>query len=366
MQIGIIGLPKSGKTTVFNALTKGTAEIDTYLNTTTGPNIGVAKVPDTRLEVLKQIFQPKRVIPADVTYVDVPTPPKSSGNSQGITGHFLAYLSKVDALLHVVRAFQDARVPHIDGSINPERDAATMDLDLAFSDLAIIEKRLERIHTSLKAAKTQQREALSLEQTLLGRIKIALESETPIRELQFSQDERKLISNFQFLTAKPLLLVLNIGEEKLSEVLSLEEAWHGKHKRPQLRAVAFCGKLEMELSQLEDADAQEFRSSMGLEEGALDRMIKLSYELLGLISFFTMVSNEVKAWTVQRDTPAVKAAGKIHSDMEQGFIRAEVISYDDILSCGSIAEARKHGLLHIEGKNYTVRDGDIITFLFHV
>ena len=366
MEIGIVGLPKSGKTTVFNALTKGKAETGAYAPATAGPNVGVAKVPDPRLEALEQIFHPKRKIPAEVTYVDVAAPPKGLGKGEGITGQFLAHLSNVDAVLHVVRAFEDARVPHIEGSIDPERDAATMELELAFSDLAITERRLERIETSLKAAKPHEREAFSREQALLTRTKTALESESPIREQQLTDDEKRLISNYQFLTAKPLLLVFNIGEERLPEASSLEEEWRAKYQRPQFQVVVLCGKLEMELSQLEDADAQQFRSSMGLEEAALNRMLTLSYELLGLISFFTVVSDEVKAWTIHRDTPAVKAAGKIHSDMERGFIRAEVISYEDLVSCGSSAEARKRGLLHVEGKNYIVRDGDIITFLFNI
>ncbi|MFC2039392.1 redox-regulated ATPase YchF [Chloroflexota bacterium] len=366
MEIGIVGLPKSGKTTVFNALTKGRAETGVYAPATAGPNIGVAKVPDPRLEVLDPIFHPKRKIPAEVTYVDVAAPPKSPGKSEGITGQFPTHMSKADAVLHVVRAFEDAKIPHIAGCIDPERDAATMDLELAFSDLASIERRLERIETSLKAAKPHEREVFSREQILLGRIKTALETDTPIRQQQLTEDEERLISDFQFLTAKPFLLVFNIGEERLAEASSLEEKWRAKCQRPQLQSAVLCGKLEMELSQLEDADARLFRSSMELEEAALNRMVTLSYELLGLISFFTVVSNEVKAWTIHHDTPAVKAAGKIHSDMERGFIRAEVISYDDMVSCGSIAEARKRGLLHVEGKNYTVHDGDIITFLFSI
>jgi len=297
MEIGIIGLPQSGKTTVFNALTKGKAETGVYAPSAAGPNIGVAKVPDSRIEVLDKIFHPKRRVPTEVTYVDVAAPPKSLGRGEGIAGQFLSHLSNVDAMLHVMRAFEDARVPHIEGSIDPDRDAVLMDLELAFSDLAIIERRLERIETSLKAAKPHEREAFSMEQALLARIKTALESETPIREQQLTEDEKRLISNYQFLTAKPLLLVFNIGEERLPEASSLEEEWRAKCQRPQLQVVVLCGKLEMELSQLEDADAQQFRSSMGLEEAALNRMVTLSYELLGLISFFTVVSDEVKAWT---------------------------------------------------------------------
>jgi len=359
MEIGIIGLPKSGKTTVFNALTRGKAEIGTY--TTTGPNVGVAKVPDLRLEALDKMFQPKRKIPAEVRYIDVAAPTRRELGSE-----FLAHLSKADGLLHVVRAFEDEKVPHIEGSIDPERDIKLVDLELTFSDLSIVEKRLQKIETSLKAAKTHEREAFSKEQALLGRIKASLESEVPIGEQDLSESEIKAISGYQFLSAKPRLTVFNIGEERLPQASSLEEEWRQKYRRPHLEVAVLCGKLEMELAQLDDADAQEFRSSMGITETALNRIIKLSYELLGLISFFTFVSDEVKAWTIHRNTTAVGAAGKIHSDMERGFIRAEVIGHEDLVKCGSIAEGRKRGLVRAEGKSYIVKDGDVITFLFNV
>lgn len=359
MEIGIIGLPKSGKTTVFNAVTKGRVEVGAYAKG--GPHVGVAKVPDPRLDALEGIFHPKRKIPAEVRYIDVGALPKG-----GLAGELLAELSKADALLHVVRAFVDERVPHVEGSIDPERDIARVDLELTFSDLSILERRLQRIDTSLKAAKAHEREAFVKEQGLLTRIKAALESEVPVREQELTEEEKKSIASYQFLSAKPLLLVFNIGEERLPEASSLEQEWRARYQRPQLEVAALCGKLEMELAQLSDAEAQEFRSAMGLEESALNRMIRLSYQLLGLLSFFTIVSDEVKAWTIHRDTTAMKAAGKIHSDMERGFIRAEVIAYNDLVKCGSIAEARKRGLLHVEGKSYIVKDGDVITFLFNV
>jgi len=359
MEIGIIGLPRSGKTTVLNALTKGRAEIGVYAKG--GPNVGVAKVPDTRLDVLEGIFHPKRKIHAEVHYIDVPALPKG-----GLGGELVTHLSNADALLHVVRAFEDERVPHIEGSIDPERDIAMLDLELAFSDLSVLEKRLQKIETSLKGAKPHEREAFSKEQALLARIKTALESEIPIREQDLTEDDKKAVASYQFLSAKPLLLVFNIGEERLPEANSLEEEWRTRYQRPQLEVAALCGKLEMELAQLEDAEAQEFRSAMGLEESALNRMLRLSYQLLGLLSFFTVVSDEVKAWTIHRDTTAVKAAGKVQSDMERGFIRAEVIGYENLVKCGSIAEGRKRGLVHVEGKSYIVHDGDVITFLFNV
>jgi len=359
MEIGIIGLPKSGKTTVFNAVTKGRAEVGGYAKGE--PNVGVAKVPDPRLDALGEIFHPKRKTPAEVRYIDVGALPKG-----GLGAELLTQLSKTDALLHVVRAFEDERVPHVEGNIDPDRDVALLDLELAFSDLSILEKRSQRIETSLKAAKAHEREAFAKEQALLTRIKAALESETPIREQGLAEEERKAVASYQFLSAKPLLLVFNIGEERLAQASSLEAEWRARYQRPQVEVAVLCGKLEMELAQLSDAEAREFLLAMGLEESALDRMIRLSYQLLGLVSFFTVVSDEIKAWTIHRDTPAVKAAGKVHSDMERGFIRAEVIAYEDLVKCGSIAEARKRGLVHVEGKSYIVKDGDVITFLFNV
>ena len=365
MEIGIIGLPKCGKTTVFNALTRGKAQTDAY-SSALAPNIGVVKVPDPRLETLTKILKPKRTVPAEVTYIDIAAPSKGFGKGEGPGGQFLAYLSKVDALAHVIRVFEDERLPHPEGSVNPGRDIGTMNMELAFSDLSIIEKRMERLKASLKGAKPQEREAISREQTLLDKIKSGLEADTPVRELSLSENEAKLLENFQFLTAKPMLLLLNIGEKQIPEAVSLEDKFRSTYRSPYCDVAALCGKLEMELTQLEDAEAKEFRSDMGLTESGLDRVIRLSYSLLGLISFFTTASDEVKAWTVRRNTIAQKAAGKIHTDMERGFIRAEVISHDDLIKCGSLAEARKRGLLHLEGKNYIVQDGDVVTILFNV
>ena len=366
MEIGIIGLPKSGKTTVFNALTKGKAQTDSYSSATLAPNIGVVKVPDPRLETLTNILKPKRTVPAEVTYIDIAAPAKGFGKGEGPGGQFLAYLSKVDALAHVVRVFEDERLPHPEGSVNPGRDIGTMNMELAFSDLAIIERRMERLKASLKGAKPQEREAISREQTLLDKIKAALEADIPVREQHVSENESRLLENFQFLTAKPMLLLLNIAEKQIPEASSLEDKFSSTYRRRQCEVGALCGKLEMELAQLDDAEAQIFRSELGVAQSGLDRVIRLSYSLLGLISFFTTASDEVRAWTIRHNTTAQKAAGKIHTDMERGFIRAEVISHVDLLKCGSLAEARKHGLLHLEGKNYIVQDGDVVTILFNV
>lgn len=359
MEIGIIGLPKSGKTTVFNSLTKGKAETSAHIHAAPVPNLGVAKVPDARLSGLEAIVKPKKTIPAEVKYVDI-----AVSKGKGLSGELMTYLSTTDALIHVVRSFSDESIPHSEGSIDPYRDIALMNLELAFSDLAILERRLGRIEDSLKGARASDRETLLHEQSLIVRIKSALEGEVPVREHVLSQDESKIIANYQFLTAKPLLVLLNIGEEQISQASPMEEDLCSQY--PQLQFAAVCGKLEMELNELDEAEAQEFRTALGVAEPATSRIIELSYEILKLVSFFTIASGEVKAWTVTQNTPAPRAAGKIHSDMERGFIRAEVIGYDDLVKCGSLAEARKQGLLRLEGKNYIVRDGDVITFLFNV
>ena len=363
MKIAITGLPKSGKTTIFNALTKGKAEVTAYSSSLT-PNVGITKVPDSRLEVLQNMFQPKKTIPAEVSYVDIGGFPKSSHRGAAIEGEFLNYLTTADALLQVVRAFEDEKLPHPEGSINPKRDTANLDLELAFSDLTIIERRLEKLESALKGATASEREAYLKEQHLLQKIKSGLEKDIPIRQQNISEDELKALSNYQFLTVKPMMVILNIGEEQMPQATLLENELNSVY--PQFAIVALCGKLEMELAQLNDTEAVEFREAMGLTTSMVDRIIDLSYHLLGLISFFTTASAELKAWTIPSGTLALKAAGKIHSDMERGFIRAEVISYNDLQKCGNLAEARKRGMLRTEGKNYLVKDGDVVTFLFNV
>ena len=361
MELGIIGLPKSGKTTLFNSLTKGRVETHAFGPPNLEPNLGVAKVPDLRLNGLQAVLTPKRVVPAEVKYVDVAI---SKGKGGGLSGEFRTHLSKADAFIHVVRAFSDESIPHPEGSIDAARDIGMVNMELILSDLAIVERRLTRIEDSLKGAKPPDRERLFQEQALLLRTRSALEKEIPIREQPPTKDEAKIMENYQFLTAKPQLLVLNIGEAQIPQASQLEEEL--RHRYPGIGVAAVCSKLEMELSQLSETEAVEFRSALGVNEGVVDRIIRLSYELLGLISFFSIASGEIRSWTVPQGTPAPKAAGKIHSDMERGFIRAEVMAYPDLVACGSLAEARKKGSLRLEGKNYIVHDGDVITFLFSV
>ena len=366
VNIGIIGLAKSGKTTIFNALTKGKVDTRSYIQEGLAPHIGIARVPEPRLKALADMLHPKRIVPAEATYVDIGASVKGLVKEKPISSQFLTQLSNVDALINIARAFSDESIPHIEGSMDVDRDIATMNLELSFSDLAIIERRLERIGVSLKGAKQPERQSLLHEQEMLTKIKADLEKDVPIRELKLTDDEARIITHYQFLTAKPLLIVVNIGEDQLSQAESLEAELNSRYSRPKCRVITLCGKLEMELAQLDNSAAEELRAGFGLKESGSDRIIKLSYELLGLISFFSIASGEVKAWSIPGGTDAHKAAGKIHSDMERGFIRAEVISYDDLVKCGSLSEARKKGLLRLEGKNYIVRDGDVITFLFNI
>ena len=366
VNIAIVGLAKSGKTTIFNALTKGRTESKSHTPEGFSLHLGVVKVPEPRLKSLADMLHPNRVVPAEVKYVDIGASVKSLVDARGISSQLLNQLSTADALIHVVRAFPDESIPHPEGSLEIHRDIATMELELAFSDLAIIERRLNKVEESLKAAKAHERQAFLHEQEMMLKFRVDLEKDIPIRELKLTPEEVKAISPYQFLSAKPILTVVNVGESQLHQSASLEAELSARYSHPRRRVITLCGKLEMELAQLDESAAEGFRAEFGLKESGLDRTIKTSYELLGLISFFTIASGEVRAWSVPHETPAPRAAGKIHSDMERGFIRAEVISYDDLVKCGNIPEARKRGLLRLEGKNYIVQDGDVITFLFNV
>ena len=361
---GIIGLAKSGRTTIFNALTHGHAGTGSYSRE--AAHLGIARVPEPRLDMLADVLHPEKIVPAEVRYLDIGASVKSLAKDTAISGEQLSQLSSTDALINVVRAFGDESIPHPQGSIDAERDIAAMDLELIFSDLAIIERRFNRIGASLKGAKQTERQGLLHEKELLMKIKDDLEKDIPVREQSLTESEARVISGFQFLSSKPLLIVVNIGEEQLPTASAMEAELKPRHERAKCRLITLCGKLEMELTQLDDEEANIFRAEFSLTEAGLDRTIRLSYELLGFITFFTTVSNEVRAWSIPSGTTAVKAAGKIHSDMERGFIRAEVISCDDLFKSGSLAEARRHGLLRLEGKNHPVQDGDVITFLFNV
>jgi len=366
VDIGIIGLSKSGKTTIFNGLTRGKAATGVYSTKSQTANIGMATVPDNRLYQLAEIFHPRKIVHAEVKYIDIGASLKEMAVDKGIGGQLLNQLSNVDLLINVVRSFKNDSIPHPEGSIDVVRDIEAMNMELAFSDLSILERRLERITNSLKSAKPAERQLIQKEQETLQKIKENLEKDIPIREMQLTPDEVRAISNYQFLTAKPLLTVVNIGEDELPSFKSIETDLNARFGRPGHRIIASCGKLEMELSQLGEDVMRDFRKEFGMEESGLDRTIRVSYELLDLISFLTVGEDECRAWPIKKGTEAVKAAGKIHTDIERGFIRAEVINYQDLLKCGSLAEAKRQGLLRLEGKTYIVQDGDVINFLFNV
>ena len=296
--IGIIGLAKSGRTTIFKALTKGQADTGSYRREALTPHVGVAKVPEPRLEGLADILHPKKTVFAEVRYIDIGASVRDLAQDKGIGGESLNRLSGVDALINVVRDFSDESVPHPEGSLDTERDITNMELELTFSDLVLIERRLEKLETLMKAAQLQERQILLREQELLLRIRASLEKGIPLRETALTTDEAKSLANYQFLSAKPLLILVNIGEERLPEAASLEDKLRTRYAGPKRGAAVICGKLEMELAQLEDAAASEFRAEFGVTESGLERTIKLSYDLLGLVSFFTTASEEIKVWPV--------------------------------------------------------------------
>jgi hypothetical protein len=359
MKIAIVGLPNSGKTTVFNALTGGRAETAAFTSGRFEPNLASVKVPDPRLDVLAEIYKPRKLTAAEVQYVDVSG---FKGEEQGteLSAEILGYIGTADALLHVVRAFQDDKVPHPSGIVNPEGDLAGIDLELIFSDLVIIERRLERLEKELKKTSGQEKTIKIAEQNILLRLKEALEEEKPIRDLELSSQEEKLIRGYPLLSKKPVLVVLNIGEEQLSAPPSLA------YDHLNSLMVPLSAKIEEELTQLEENDAREFMESLGIQEPARDRVIASSYTLLGLISFLTVGEDEVRAWTIRQGAEAAEAGGVIHSDIERGFIRAEVVSFGDLVETGSMVNARKQGLVRLEGRQYVLQDGDISHFLFNV
>ena len=355
MKSGIIGLPQVGKTSLFKILTKADISNRSFANPREA-HLGIAKVPDNRLDRLAAQYNPKKLTHASVEYVDV----AAIGQEALKETAFLTNLRTVDALAHVLRAFDDPAIPHV-GDINPLRDAKTVDFDLIVSDLGQVEKRLERVEKDLKKMKSPE---LEREHDLLNRCKAHLETEAPLREMDISADDEKRIRGFMFLSQKPILYVINVNESQtLGADLDAAVAKYNLAEfaaRRNAGATAICGKVEAELADMSDEEAQEFLSSYGLTESGLTRLIRKTYELLGVISFFTIGEDECRAWTVQKDSRAQAAAGAIHSDLEKHFIRAETIHWDKLLESGSEANARAKGLLRLEGKDYIVQDGDVL------
>ena len=361
MKTGIVGLPQVGKSSLFRMLTK--AHVSEHGGSRES-HVGVARVPDDRLDRLAALYDPKKLVHATVDYVDVAAVPARAA-AEGSKGEALAEsitanIRDVDALAHVLRAFDDPAVPHV-GELNPLRDAQNLEFDLIVSDLGQIEKRLERLQKDLKKMKTPE---LEKENELLLRSQAHLETEKPLREMQMTPDDKKRVRGFRFLSEKPVLYVLNVNEStELGRELEEAPKKFGIAElalRPNAGAIAVCAKVEAELAEMDDADAAEFLSSYGLKESGLVRLIRKTYELLGLISFFTVGEDECRAWTIERNTRAVNAAGAIHSDLEKHFIRAETIHWDNLLEAGSEAVARSKGTLRLEGKEYIVQDGDVM------
>ena len=366
MQIAIVGLARSGKTTVFNTLTRGHAETGGFGGVTV--NTGVVKVPDERLTRLTEVFKPKKEVPADVTYVDLPAPPTTAEGAPvgDIPADQLARLRTADALLHVVRVFNDASVAHPDGSVDPWRDIEQLELEFTLADLGVVEKRVEKLRTSGRHGTPAERESNERELEVLERVLPALTQGQPIRDLELSDDDARRIRGFRFLTEKPVLALLNVGEEDIAREAELVADARSRIKHRQTMAEALSAKIEMEIGELDEEEAAAFREELGVEGSGLERVIRVSYQLLGLISFFTAGPDETRAWTIQDGGTAVDAAAAIHTDLARGFIRAEVVSMEDILELGSMAEARRRGKLRSEGKTYKVQDGDVVEILFNV
>lgn len=364
----IIGLPGAGKTTVFNALTRAEAATGTFGASGDEPNLATVKVPDPRLEELAILAKPQRIMPADVQYLDIAGIAKGIAE-KGMSGQLLGHLTQADTLVHVVRAFEDENVATEEGSVDPMRDIETLNMELMFSDLGMIEKRISRIESQIQKTRGPERELAEREYALMKTLLSALEEEKPIRDIadDLEPDDAKMLRGFGFLTEKPLLILLNVGEDQIGEsgdklVAEARERFSA-HK---VGIDGIAGKIEMEIGQLEGEDAEMFMSDLGITESGLGRIIRSSFDLLGLMPYFTVGEVEVRAWTIRRGATALEAAGEIHSDIQRGFIRAEVVSYDAYIRCGSTAEARKTGEFRREGKTYIVQDGDIINFLFNV
>ncbi len=366
MKLGIVGLPNVGKSTLFNSLTKAGAESANYPFCTIDPNVGVVTVPDERLNVLGEMYHTKKIIPAAIEFVDIAGLVKGASKGEGLGNQFLANIREVDAIVHVVRCFEDSNIIHVDGSVNPLRDIETINLELIFSDLEILERRIAKTAKSARNDKTAAKEL-----ALLEKLKAHLEEGKLAKTFEDAADEEEWnwLSGYNLLTYKPVIYAANVSEDDLSDdgagndgVTKVREYAAGEKSG----VFVVCAQIEQEIAELDDEEKKMFLEDLGLEESGLEKLIKASYRLLGLISYLTAGEPEVRAWTITEGTKAPQAAGKIHTDFERGFIRAEVVSYDDLTGCGTHAAAKEKGLVRLEGKDYVVKDGDIMLFRFNV
>ena len=362
MKIGIVGLPNVGKSTLFNSITNAGAECANYPFCTIEPNVGVVPVPDERLDNLAKIYNPQKVTHAIIEFVDIAGLVKGASKGEGLGNKFLSHIRETDAICEVVRCFEDSNIVHVDGSVNPIRDIETINLELIFADLETVEKRIDRASKLIKGDKKYQ-----LEFDTWKKIRDALQEGKPARSLEYTEEEQEVIKDGFLLTMKPILYVANVSEEQLSDdndenVNKVKEY----AKQDNAEVIKLCVKIEEELSSLSKEDKKEMLEALGLEESGLDKVIKASYDLLGLMSFLTAGEPEVRAWTIKKGTKAPQAAGKIHSDIERGFIRAEIVSYDDLIREGSMVACNEKGLVRSEGKDYIMQDGDIVLFKFNV
>ncbi len=363
MKIGIVGLPNVGKSTMFNSITKAGAECANYPFCTIEPNVGVVGVPDERLDELTKMYQPQKTTHAVIEFVDIAGLVKGASKGEGLGNKFLSHIRETDSICEVVRCFEDSNVVHVDGNVDPIRDIETINLELIFADIETINKRLDKARKNLKADKKYQQEI-----NLLEKIKENLEKGISARALDFSEEEEELVKEIFLLTTKPILYIANVSEEQLDDPENDEMVKKVKEYAAKEKAevIPLCVKIEEELSGLEEEDKKEMLEALGLEESGLDKVIKKSYDLLGLMSFLTAGEAEVRAWTIKKGTKAPQAAGKIHSDIERGFIKADVVSYSDLMKVGSMVNAKEKGLVRSEGKEYIMQDGDIVLFKFNV